>query len=389
MMWQVRALLEDRPGALAALAAACGTRSVNILALQIFPAADGRVVDELVLSTPGGWAASDVEQLCDLAGVHDASVASCSPRALEDRAVGYLRAATVVVEQPELLEDQLARLLGAFPDDGVPGLETLRLDEGGGPRVRLSRAVAFTDTEHARAAELRRLAAAVLGSGASAPGGGTAPVDPAPPEVVLRPGTLADASAVVAMHARCSSDTVHRRYHAPMPRVSPRFARSLLAPVGGLSLVATVGADVVAIGMLAPAPTERDDPAGSIEAGLMVEDRWQRQGLGTRLLHELAVAAAHSGRDEITCLVQPRNDAVLRAVHRAGLHARVSQEDGVTRYRIPVARLVETDAPRRRSKRPVMGEVTAPLVGLLHARRELREVYPPADLVDQAVRGGA
>jgi GNAT superfamily N-acetyltransferase len=388
MMWQVRALLEDRPGALAALAAACGTQSVNILALQIFPAADGRVVDELVLSTPGGWAASDVEQLCDLAGVHDASVVSCSPRALEDQAVGYLRAAAVVVEEPGLLEDQLARLLGAFPDDGIPGFETLRLDEGDGPHVGLSRAVAFTDTEHARAAELRRLAASVLGSGAPAPGPRPTPVDPVP-EVVLRPGTLADASAVVAMHARCSADTVHRRYHAPMPRVSPRFARSLLAPSGGLSLVATVGADVVAIGMLAPDPTRQDSPADGIEAGLMVEDRWQGQGLGARLLHELALAAAHSGRDEITCLVQPRNDAVLRAVHRAGLRARVSQEDGVTRYRIPVARLVETDAPRRPRNRPAMGEVTTPLVGLLHARRELREVYPPADLIDQAVRGGA
>jgi GNAT superfamily N-acetyltransferase len=145
----------------------------------------------------------------------------------------------------------------------------------------------------------------------------------------------------------------------------------------------------VAIGMLAPAPAEQDDPAGSIEAGLMVEDRWQRQGLGARLLHELAVAAAQSGRDEITCLVQPRNDAVLRAVHRAGLHARVSQEDGVTRYRIPVARLAGTVAPRRRSNRSAMGEVTTPLVALLHDRRELREVYPPAALIDQAVRGGA
>jgi predicted N-acetyltransferase YhbS len=388
MMWQVRALLEDRPGALAALAAACGAQSVNILALQIFPAADGRVVDELVLSTPGGWTVPDVEQLCDLAGVHDASVVSCSPRALEDQAVGYLRAAAVVVEEPELLEDQLTRLLGAFPDDGVPGFETLRLDEGGGPHVRLSRAVAFSDTEHARAAELRRLAAAVLGCGAPEPGSGPAPVD-APPEVVLRAGTLADVPAVVAMHARCSAETVYRRYHAPMPRVSPRIVRRLLGPPGGLSLVATVGTEVVALGMLAADRSGQADPTRSIEAGLMVEDRWQRQGLGARLLHELAVAAAHGGHDEMVCLVQPQNDAVLRAVRRAGLRARVSQEDGVTRYRIPVARLAGAAAPRRRSNRPAMGEVTTPLVELLHERRELREVYPPAALIDQAVRGGA
>jgi GNAT superfamily N-acetyltransferase len=384
MLWQVRALLEDRPGALAALAAGCGAQTVNILALQIFPAADGRVVDELVLSTPGGWAADDVEQLCDLAGVHDASVVACSPRALEDQAVGYLRAASVVAEEPELLEDQLARILGAFPDDGVPGLDSLRLEEGDGPPVRLSRAVPFTDTEHARAAELRRLAAGVQGL-AEEPMAEAAATD-APPEVVLRAGTLADVPAVVAMHARCSAETVYRRYHAPMPRVTPRLARSLLAPAGGLSLVATVGREVVALGMLA---IDQGDRLRSIEAGLMVEDRWQRQGLGARLVHELAMAAAHGGHDEMTCLVQHQNDAVLRTVRRAGLRVRVSQDDGVTRYRIPVARLARTAAPRRRSNRPAMGEITAPLVGLLHARHELRGVYQTADLIDQAVRGGA
>jgi hypothetical protein len=36
-----------------------------------------------------------------------------------------------------------------------------------------------------------------------------------------------------------------------------------------------------------------------------------------------------------------------------------------------------------------MGEVTTPLVALLRDRSELREVYPPADFIDQAVRGGA
>ena len=45
MLWQVRTLLEDRPGALAALSVGCGDQLVNILGLQIFPAPDGRVVD--------------------------------------------------------------------------------------------------------------------------------------------------------------------------------------------------------------------------------------------------------------------------------------------------------------------------------------------------------
>ena len=378
MLWQVRTLLEDRPGSLAALSVACGDQLVNILGLQIFPATDGRVVDELVLHTPGGWTAQDIEQLFALAGVDEIVVSECSPHALEDQPTRYLRAAQVVTEEPELLERQLCRLLGAFPVDGLPGLETLVLDDDAGPVVRLSRRVPFTDTEVARAAELRRLAA---------PAPGPAP-DPAGEAWTVRLGTVADATALVAMHERCSSETVCRRYHAPLPRLSPRLARAMLEPTGGLSLVITVGDEIVGMGMLAPDPTSADGT--DAEVGLLVEDRWQRQGHGTRLLRALVVEAATRGLRTLTCQVRPDNEAVLPTISRAELHARVSAADGLTVYRVPVDKVVETEAERRRRRnRPAMGDVTTPLVALLHGRRELREVYPPADLIDQAVRGGA
>ena len=52
MMWKLRALLDDRPGAMAALAVSCGEQAVNIMDLQIFPAPDGRVVDEFIGAHP-------------------------------------------------------------------------------------------------------------------------------------------------------------------------------------------------------------------------------------------------------------------------------------------------------------------------------------------------
>ncbi|HSE08367.1 MAG TPA: GNAT family N-acetyltransferase [Nocardioidaceae bacterium] len=381
MLWQVRALMEDRPGALAALAAGCGDQLVNILGLQIFPAASGRVVDELVLHTPGGWTAQDIEQLFALAGVDEADVTECSPHALEDQPTRYLRAAQVVTEEPALLEDQLGRLLGAFPSDGIPGLDTLELSDGEGPEVRLSRSVPFTDTEIARATELRRVAAV--------PGAASAPAEPGgAAELTVRLGTPEDAGALVAMHARCSSETVSRRYHAPLPRLSPRLARALLRPPGGLSLVMTVGEDIMAIGMLAPDPSA--DEAAEAEIGLMVEDRWQRQGHGTRLLRELVLEGARRGLETVTCQVEPANDAVLHTLRRADLRARVSVADGLTQYRVSLRDVSETPAEaRRRSNRPAMGEVTTPLVALLHGRQDLRGVYQAADLIDQAVRGGA
>jgi len=407
MLWQVRALLDDRPGAMAALAAGCGQQNVNILGLQIFPTADGRVVDELVLHTPGGWGADHVEQLCLQAGVDGATVAECSPHALEDQPVRYLRAAQVVADEPGRLEEQLCRLLDASPVGGDAAGASLLLDDAHGPPVRLSRPLAFTDTERARAGELRRLAAAAAGgglppgssgpAGSSMAGRGTQVVaEPAvavapgaPPHVAapldagavtLRAGTAEDAGRVVAMHARCSSRTVVQRYHTPLPRLSDRLARALLEPPGGMSLVATVGDEVVAFGVLSAA-------SAGPEIGLLVEDRWQRQGLGTKMLRSLAVEAANRGATRLVCTVQPGSTALLATVRRAALRAHVTSADGLMQLTIPVASLV--DAPHKRHNRPAMGDVTTPLVALLHDRRELREIYPPADFLDQAVRGGA
>jgi hypothetical protein len=62
-------------------------------------------------------------------------------------------------------------------------------------------------------------------------------VDPTPDEVLLRDGTRllirpigpADASALVALHARLSADTIYRRYFGARPHLSPadvdRFTR--------------------------------------------------------------------------------------------------------------------------------------------------------------------
>ncbi len=167
------------------------------------------------------------------------------------------------------------------------------------------------------------------------------------------------------------------------------MARGLLEPAGGRSLLLSVGDVVVAAAMYSPDPAST--VPGTVEVGLMVEDAWQRQGHGSRLLHALAAQAAEEGVETLTCLVLPENDAVLRTIRRAGLRTRVSLVDGLTEYRIPVAARADAgEAPRRRrNNRPKMGEVTTPLVALLRDRPELREVYPPAALIDQAVRGGA
>ncbi len=386
MLWQARAVIDDRPGSLGDLAVACGDRGVNILGLQIFPAPDGRVVDELVLHTPGGWSAADVGAMCAAAGVTGASVSPCPPQVLVDQAVRYLRAAQVVLEEPDRLEDQLARLLHADVAVGPPGVGRLVLDDGPGPAVTLSRAVPFSDTELARARELRRVAA----------GGPTSPPRPAgrpgPPRRQgttpgVRAGSAGDIGAVVAMHARCSAETVRRCHDVPTPQLSGRSARALLEPPGGASVLLEAGSDVVGVGAFTPDPGEGGRTA---ELVVVVEDGWQRRGHGTRLLRAVVDAAARHGVETLVCRVPPDDGRVPATLRRSGLRARASFADGLTEYRIPVAeRTVGDTARRRRGNRPAMGQLTPRLTTLLHARAELREVRPAADLLDQAVRGGA
>lgn len=381
MLWQVRALLPDRPGAMASLATRCGERGANILALDVHPTPDGEVVDELVIHTPTGWSTADVERLCSEAGVFDNTVTECSAHALEDQPVRWLRASQSVVLEPERLEELLCRMLDATAASS-DGSATLLLDDGAGPQVALRREQPFTATEEARAAELRLVAANAIDRAAADAPEATEAAESA--EVsgagTLRRGTVVDIRSLVEMHERCSAETLSRGYHSPMRRLSPRLARGMLLPDEGFSLVLPdrSGDKLLAIGTVA-------FQDGVVEAALLVEDRWQRRGHGTDLLRAMATEAAGMGAEELTLVTRRDDTAVLATVHRVGLRAHVRCVDGANRLRVPLRSLSRAS---RGETRQVRRRNTQPLVALLNQRSELRDVYAPADFIDRAVRDG-
>jgi RimJ/RimL family protein N-acetyltransferase len=157
---------------------------------------------------------------------------------------------------------------------------------------------------------------------------------------LLRQGHGDDAAALIAMHARCSTETIQRRYHTPMPHMSPRRAQALLSPLQGWSLVMTSGPDLIGIATLAR------DHDGEHEVGLLVDDQWQQQGAGSRLLYALARQAAYQGIARLTCYIQPGNHAMLATIRRAGFNARIATVDGLLAASIPIKPM------RRRSRGP-------------------------------------
>jgi GNAT superfamily N-acetyltransferase len=126
--------------------------------------------------------------------------------------------------------------------------------------------------------------------------------------LVLRRATSADGAAVARMHRRCSLDTVFRRYLTAMPQLSPALQRRLLDL--HLTVVAEHRAEVVGLAHLA---TDGDSPP---ELALMVEDGWQRRGVGRALAEVVLRDAEAEGHASVVARTLPSSAALHSLVRR-------------------------------------------------------------------------
>ncbi|MDO9380218.1 MAG: GNAT family N-acetyltransferase [Nocardioidaceae bacterium] len=325
----MRTTLGDHPGALADLAARCGEAGLNILGLQVFPG-DVGVTDELVIAGPDGTDDADVARVLAADDPSSTSITRCDARSLRDAPTRWLEAARQVASGGPDLAHVLEDLLETDPPDVAEyaGHDQISVPGPSGDVV-VRRAVGFTPAEQARASALASLVTTLLPPAAddeSAPP--PTPVGTAPTGATsLRIGGPADAQALVELHARCSEETLLRRYHAPMNRViTTRLARRLASPEDGTALVVEAGDRVVAHGLLVAVDQGAYD---RWELALLVEDSWQRRGLGVALLKHAARHAKAEGAQELTFVTQASNDAFLRTVGRAGFTARIRRRDDV------------------------------------------------------------
>lgn len=128
--------------------------------------------------------------------------------------------------------------------------------------------------------------------------------------LVVRQAANADRDALVSMFARCTPETRYRRFHAPVKRIPERYLAEALsgtplhyALVAGEARVADAGQrpSHVASGAEARPPeivalaSCRLIDEGAAELGVLVEDAWQRQGLGTSLISDLVTHASGLG----------------------------------------------------------------------------------------------
>jgi GNAT superfamily N-acetyltransferase len=295
MLWRVRTTLPDRPGTLALLAEQCGLADVNILGLQIFPGVEA-VTDELVLRTPDGWEPARIGRLVELAGGRHVVAAPCSEDALADQATLYVQAARAVLERPMTFPEVVGRLFDARLENVDGELDGAAADDDvmemtvGDVEVSVRRAAPFTATEHARGAAMAALVTDVLRRQAD-------------PGVVGTGGN----------GRRVGGGT------------TPTYA------VEDDSVAARV--DDVVVGRATLMPGEEP---GVVPISLGVDPAWQRRGIGTRLLVDVARLAHGRGAEEILLTTRSDNQAVLPMVLAAGLRGRIRMAGDQLTVRVAV-----------------------------------------------------
>jgi GNAT superfamily N-acetyltransferase len=347
-LWRVRATVDDRPGFLAVLTASLALKAINILAVQVHTTEAG-AVDDFLVDAPDQLTEAELLAAVERGRGRDAWVARADAHGLVDPPTQALGLANRLVQDPEALGSVLAALVGGdvswrpmprgtrsdlAPAGGGFGLAgtTMRLpDPAGGCYVVTRDAPDFTPAEYARAQALVDLA---VTTGRQAAAQATLLLADGA-EIAVRLAGPEDLDAVHAMHERCSATSRYRRYLGAAAGPSDARLGRLLAPARGLALVASVvggrvGSDqVVALANLT-------GEGALAEAALLVEDGWQRRGIGTALARRLVTLATDAGYAALISHTLADNDAMLRTLCRLGHQYTVDRDGQVVSITLPL-----------------------------------------------------
>ena len=132
-----------------------------------------------------------------------------------------------------------------------------------------------------------------------------------PDETVLRSAAASDAEAVLAMLARCSRTTLFHRFHFLTDGVA-YFGAQLRDRPRDQTLIAWQGSTCVGVATLGVGDT------GLVDLAVLVEDAWQRRGIGTRLTASLLDSARAVGVSIVHADVLSEDRHIVQALRRIG-----------------------------------------------------------------------
>jgi GNAT superfamily N-acetyltransferase len=134
--------------------------------------------------------------------------------------------------------------------------------------------------------------------------------------VEVRPARPGDLPRLEAFLARCSDETLYRRFHGAVGSAVDKELWRIAHPAPShRSWVVVADGDVRGTATLA---WGRD---GDPEAAFLVEDAWFRHGLGRALFGAVAEEAGRSGADQVDAWVLADNHAVRQFLGSMAPHA--------------------------------------------------------------------
>jgi RimJ/RimL family protein N-acetyltransferase len=178
--------------------------------------------------------------------------------------------------------------------------------------------------------------------------------------VVLRDGLSAnirtirpdDEDKILALFYRFTPRTVYIRFHHMLKEMSREDVRQFCTVEydRSVALVAAVVSDgeekIIAVGRYARSPG-----SNTAEIAFAVEDPYQGKGLGTHLLHQLALIAREHGINVFEAEVLAQNQDMLRVLKNSGYHMVQESESGVCRAILDIAPATGTEKSPWRGKK--------------------------------------
>ncbi|MEZ0066282.1 GNAT superfamily N-acetyltransferase [Streptacidiphilus sp. MAP12-20] len=331
-LWRVRATVTDAPGSLAALCRALADIPVNIVSMQAHPLAE-ETVDEFVVRAAPELAPQELSRAVVAAGGTEVWLERADAHDLVDVPTRVLTMATRTAQDAAELPLALRQLFGRCRIRSLPGERidedeldgaVMRLRDPAGGVLELTREQPpFTPTEFARARALVELDAQLGPRVPESRAMLTLPgrQNQAVTEIAVRRAEPRDRAAALAMHERCGAQTLRQRYHGPVGDAD-RYLGHLLDPRHGQTLaVETEDGRIVALAHLL-----WDDETAEI--AVLVEDAWQRRGIGGALVRRLTELARQAGVGSVYAVTTAANTGMIATLRTLGVPLDYQVEEG-------------------------------------------------------------
>lgn len=142
------------------------------------------------------------------------------------------------------------------------------------------------------------------------------PVARTPANIIIRPIQQDDTDLVMEMHQRLSRESIYKRYHSPRVPTRREVAEMCaLDGKNGRAFVAVIpGYQPQIVGIAYYIMSEKN----TAEAAFLVEDSYQGQGIGKRLIKQLRREAVTEGICFFDAHVLPTNSAMFHLFDSIG-----------------------------------------------------------------------